>query len=331
MTAPNDVGPMTRTDSDRPTVTVLIASRNRADDLERTLASLCTQANLTADGWELLVVDNGSTDHTPDVLSVWSARFEGRLRILSVSTPGKSRALNAGLRAARGEVLAMTDDDVICAPDYVPEVQALFSDPGIHSAQGRVRIDWIGGDPDRLDQLSVRLMSLRDFGDEILPWNDNLTGCNMLVRKSVALEVGGFAEELGPGASGFADDSEFSIRLRDAGYQAVYAPGPSVRHQVPAGRISRRSLRDRFTRLGSSYAYYTHSNSPIWRQVASVTKDFIIGELQASWHRLRGRPDQALRRQCETSQRWGIVRERLRFRLGRTHRRLTYIGDSEEP
>ncbi len=308
-------------------MTVLIATRNRADDLSITLDSLCSGANLSVGGWELLVVDNGSTDHTAEVASGFEHRFGGRLRLLSAPTPGKSRALNVGLRAARGEVLAMTDDDVICTPNYIEETRRLFSDPSVCSAQGRVLIDWIGGDPSRLDELSVRLMSLRDFGEDVISWDDNLSGCNMLVRRAAALEVGGFAEELGPGASGFAEDSEFSIRLRKAGCPAVYAPGPSVRHRIPAGRITVRALRDRFRRLGTSYAYYSRSSQPLWRQVASMGKDALLGEMEALRHRTVGRPADALHRQCGISQRWGTVRERIRFRFGRAHDRLTYMRD----
>lgn len=309
----------------RPTLSILIATRDRADDLSNTLESLLTEENLTTDGWELLVVDNGSTDHTAQICAAFEEKFGGRMRTLVEPAPGKSKALNAGLRSVRGSVLAMTDDDVLCEPSYVRSAQELFSDPQIHSAQGRVFIDWVGGDPDRLDQLSVRLMSLRDFGEDLRPWNDNLTGCNMLVRTRAALEVGGFAEELGPGAAGFADDSEFSIRLRQAGFQAVYAPHPAVRHQVGAGRITRRALRDRFARLGRSYAYYKTSARPLWRQVLSMGREAVVGESAALLDRWRGRQSEALRRQCEISQGWGLVRERIRLRSVPKERRLTYM------
>ena len=111
-----------------PTVSVLIATRDRADKLRGTLASLCTPANMDLPDWEIVVADNGSSDETVQVCQEFAAGFPGRVHWLVEDRQGKSNALNAGLLSVEGDVVAMTDDDVICAPDFLVETKRVFSD-----------------------------------------------------------------------------------------------------------------------------------------------------------------------------------------------------------
>src|SRR5260370_29546801 len=91
---------------------VLIATHNRAARLRETLEALLAQQTPAGLGWEVLVVDNGSTDDTLEVFRTMSMRAQGRLRYLSEPRLGKSRALNAGIAVARGAVIALTDHEV---------------------------------------------------------------------------------------------------------------------------------------------------------------------------------------------------------------------------
>jgi hypothetical protein len=89
---------------------VVIATYNRARDLRDTLQSL---AGLDADGpWEVIVVDNNSPDDTRQVVASMAAGFPVELRYVFEREQGRSPALNAGIRAARGRIIATTDDDV---------------------------------------------------------------------------------------------------------------------------------------------------------------------------------------------------------------------------
>ena len=315
-----------------PTVSVLIATRNRADPLQDALDSLFTDQNLDMPGWEVVVADNGSTDATVEVCRQFASRFPDRIRWLVESRQGKSNALNAGLLETRGEVIAMTDDDVLCAPDFITEIRRVFSDPSIDSAQGRVFLDWQGGEPTWLDELAKQVMSLRDYGDEMFEWEDRLSGCNMVVRRDAAISVGGFAAELGPGTIGISEDSEFSKRLEDEGFRAVYAPSIVVNHQVPAGRVTPKFLRARRFGMGRSHAYYMDLNRSVWRFGLSALKDSICAELEASRLRRDGKPADAIRRQCNSRERLGFFWQQLLFKLGIKERSLTYLDpgiDSE--
>ena len=95
------------------TISVVIATYNRAALLESTLDELGRQAFEPGD--EVIVVDNASTDRTPDVIARAIEKFPVRIRHLREATPGKTPAMNRGIAVARGDILALTDDDVFLA------------------------------------------------------------------------------------------------------------------------------------------------------------------------------------------------------------------------
>src|SRR5688500_3828860 len=94
---------------------IVIATHNRAGELRRTLSSLA--AIVTSHAWEVIVVDNNSTDETRAVVEGAAASFPAPLRYAVAATPGRSAALNTGTRLARGEIIVTTDDDVRVDPD----------------------------------------------------------------------------------------------------------------------------------------------------------------------------------------------------------------------
>src|SRR3970040_2004091 len=104
-------------------ISVVIATHNRASLLGATLEALCGQQYESGD--EVIVVDNRSTDATPDVIDRAAGTFSVPFKHLQESEPGKSPALNAGIAAASGEVLALTDDDVVVAPDWIPTIRRI--------------------------------------------------------------------------------------------------------------------------------------------------------------------------------------------------------------
>src|SRR5262249_61928679 len=87
-------------------------------------------------GWEVVVVDNGSPDDPLEVFRTMAMRAPGRLRYVSEPRLGKSRALNAGLKAARGAVVALTDDDVSPADDWVAASATVLDKRDAHGAAG---------------------------------------------------------------------------------------------------------------------------------------------------------------------------------------------------
>jgi len=312
-------------------ITVLICSRDRAPTFRRTLQSILSEPNLTQANWDLLaVVDRDSGDGAAGVCSEFQQKFPERFRFLVQNESGKSSALNLGIAAARGDVLAMTDDDVVCAADYIRGIQSVFGIPGVDGAQGRVLLDCEGGLPGWMSEALVKFMSLRDYGDQMREWTQTLSGTNMVVRTEAARRVGGFAPELGPGGAGFAEDTEFSLRLLRAGCRLVYAPQIAVRHQLTKKRLTKSFFRQRYFGLGRSHAYYSPMPVPLWRFGLYVAKHWSLAKTKAFWYTATGRPAKALECECEALEQAGFFSEHWRFHRG-TRRELSRVRSWPPP
>jgi glycosyltransferase involved in cell wall biosynthesis len=224
-------------------ISVVIATRNRASLLAATLEQLRSQPFAEDD--EVIVVDNGSTDDTQQVLSRASAAFPVRFVQLQERASGKSPALNTGIAASRGDVLALTDDDVLVADDWLAEVRRIFSDPAIDLAGGRVDPRWERPAPrwmqveqdGRYGRLASPL-ALLHYGEAQSLGQRTAVGANLSIRRRVWEELGGFANHLGrrTGTLLCGEDHDFCQRAVTAGFRCEYRPELRVRHWVPAER-----------------------------------------------------------------------------------------------
>lgn len=297
-------------------ISVLICTRNRAESLRQALESLFSTQNLELSAWEALVVES-STDHTRDVCDEFQERFPERFRYVTETKLGKSNALNTALGVAKGDVLAFTDDDVLCAPDYIQTICTVFNSAAIDAAQGRVLLDCEDGWPRWLDRRYLALMAdLRDFGDIETDLDGTLCGTNMVVRAEVFREVGGFAPELGPAGVGMWEDTEISLRMRRAGRRLIYAPNILVRHQWPRGRLTKAFLRKRFFQQGRAEAYYAPLPSSLFRFSLYVVKESIFNQMAAIGYLCIGRSALALRCQCEARSKAGFLWQHWLFNHG---------------
>src|SRR4051812_41828858 len=192
--------------SSRVDATVLIPTYNRADLLDETLRYL-RQINVPPGRrWDVIVVDNNSTDHTRAVVERQAADFPVRLRYLHEAKQGRSSALNAGLAAAEGEVVAMTDDDVRVDVGWLEAAcAALLEDrePAVDYAGGPVVPIWEAKPPDWLDLTRGDLwgtIAIQDHGDRPFGYDEARKvplGANMAARRSLFERIGGFRTDLG--------------------------------------------------------------------------------------------------------------------------------------
>jgi glucosyl-dolichyl phosphate glucuronosyltransferase len=300
----------------RAFVSVVICTRNRADSLRQTLESLFCAGSLEASDWEVLVVDNNSSDHTTDVCREFQQRNPGHFRFLMERRPGKSYSLNTAIVASKGDILAFTDDDVLCAPDYIQSIRTFFVQHQADAAQGRVLLDCEGGTPDWLDPYLGLTIGWRDCGDTVIDLTGTLCGVNMIVRAEVFQKVGGFAPELGPGGAGMGEDTEISLRMRKAGCRLVYAPQILLKHRLLRKRLTKSHFRKRFFGQGRAAAYYVALPVSLFRFGLYVTKETIRQEMLAIWHRWAGAPAAALRCQCEARSQAGFFWQHWLFKRG---------------
>lgn len=298
-------------------ISVLICTRNRAEALHVTLADLFVKGNVDEPRWEVLVVDNDSNDETKTVCEDFEKRYPRIFRRIVEQRRGLSHARNRGITHSHGNIIAWLDDDASVTPQYVASIRETFGTNDVDGVQGRILLDCEGGRPDWLGTAPSQFLCLRDYGENCFEWNDNLAGVNMLMRASVFHELGGFSPQLGAGtAVGFAEDSEFTVRMRRAGKKMIYAPQIMVRHRLPMGRITPVSIRKRFFLCGRSNAYFHEKTLPEWRLIPYTAKEFVLNELRAMQQRMKKRPDKSLDLQCRSQLDAGFCYQHLLFTLG---------------
>jgi len=234
-------------------VSIVICTRNRADSLARTLATLETVELPASLRPEILVVDNASTDQTAERVRKYPV---GRIpiRYLSEPAPGKSRALNAGIAASRGEVVLFTDDDVAPAKDWLERLGRPLLERQCDGAVGRIELAKELCRPWMTETQKAGLASFDGPGDGPM----RFIGANMGVHRSVFDSVPAFDPEIGPGALGLYEDVLFSWQLAEAGFRLRYIPEASVIHCPDPSRLVRRNCLLSGRWHGTSLAYILH-------------------------------------------------------------------------
>jgi len=227
--------------------TVLICTYNRAALLAETLDSL-TRCRVSPLRWNVIVVDNNSTDATRDVVVSRIAQYPVALTYLFEPRQGKSHALNTGLAATSAAIVIFTDDDVRVTEQWVDAAcAAMLADPSIDYTGGHVRPIWEAPCPAWLDQERADLwgtLAILDYGPEPFVFEERRRvplGANMAVRRTLIDRVGGFAPELGRKGDSLMgqEQAEFFCRSRLAGARGLYEPAMGLDHHVPAARLTR--------------------------------------------------------------------------------------------
>lgn len=279
-----------------PFVTVIVCTRDRARSLARMLESLCRAAAGVDEPWELLVVDNGSSDDTPAVI----AGFRDRLPIRRVEQPvaGVSHARNAGVAAASGEYVVWTDDDVVVSPDWLSTwMSGLRAQPGHAVYGGRARP--VLEEPQqawfRDNLLALRsLVALRDHPE----WTEITSGrvpygLNFAVRtteqKAHPYDPG---LGVGPGRRAAGGEETSVVRaILAAGGSGRWVWDAAVDHMIPQARQSERYISDYYRAHGYSYPLrYRGSGS------GQYVVERTIGALRASLTLVRTTTSHALHR-----------------------------------
>ena len=221
-------------------ISVIVATRNRADDLVDALASLETQT-LPASQFEIVVVDNGSSDDTKDV--VLMPRKLNSIIYISEPVLGLSRARNAGIRAAHGEIIAFVDDDAIADPNWLMELKNAHRDTAIQCVGGRIEGRWLCSKPRWFHPDLYPLLSVLDLGDqpaEFMPPSNHPVGANISFRREVFEKHGYFNTALGRGGSMLSGGEEVALfcKLRNGGDRSIYCPKALVYHKISADKLA---------------------------------------------------------------------------------------------
>ena len=220
-------------------ISVIISTYNRGERLGKTLDAL---ENLkTSDGMthEIILVDNASTDGTRELIDSFAKRYPDIWRYYCEPRKGKCNAVNFGISRARGKILAFTDHDVAVHERWLDSLwNPVESTPDVLAGQGRLRLEkdierlppWV--DPDEL-------LFCTHYDPGTTPhYTDTLIGANMAFRRRAFEKYGLFDPRLGPGASGSGEDTEFCMRLIDAGEKIYYQPEALIYHEYDEERFT---------------------------------------------------------------------------------------------
>ncbi len=233
------------------TVSVIICTCNRADDLRQTLDAIGRLAIPAGYQCDLTVVDNASTDATADMVRSFTL---GNMPLCYLLEPrrGKGYAYNAGIAATSGDILLFTDDDVrppkdwlsgMCGPLVSGEADAVAGGlklaPSLHRPwMTPTHVGWLA---------STECLA----SDAVIP----LIGANMAFSRRVLEQVPRFDIELGPGAKGHADDTLYSYQLEKAEYRVVMALDTAAEHHLQKARLTRKSYAAQARKRGEFNAY----------------------------------------------------------------------------
>lgn len=210
-------------------VSVLVSTCNRCEKLRMLLDTLKTNGLAGLTETEVLVIDNNSSDATKQVVAEFTSSENPQFRYLFESKPGKSRALNAGIREARGEIIAFTDDDCIPSPNWVENILKEFdSDSELSVLGGRVELYDKADAPQAilLSNARTNVTNARQVFE-----TPSIIGANMAFRKTVLQATRGFDPLLGPGAICKAvEDLDLIYRSLKKKFKIVYSPEVMVFH-----------------------------------------------------------------------------------------------------
>jgi glycosyltransferase involved in cell wall biosynthesis len=207
-------------------ISVLICTRNRAKPLDVTLRHFFRQRFADGYEYEVVVVDNDSTDETGRVVARYAAEHPNFVRYFREPRHGQCYARNTAITAAIGEIIVFTDDDVIVETDWLNEIHREFAaDSALSLLGGRVLLAHDG-----LQKVSLQTSDQRQTFTYPNAGSFPM-GANMAFRREIFDRIGMFDVRLGAGKffTG-ADDADFFYRALKAGYRVLYAPNVLVYH-----------------------------------------------------------------------------------------------------
>jgi len=306
-----------------PEVSVVIGTYNRCDVLRGALESLLTQDSGGAD-YEVIVVDNNSTDDTRTMVENLRDKLGCKNLIYCFErTQGVSHARNRGITAARGRLIAFTDDDIRPAHNWIATVREGFNKfPNADCIGGRVLPQPKTEFPGWLTAKHWTPLALLDLGDKPIELDvrngPGLVAANLAVRASVFTDVGLFEPQLQrvKNSIGSMEDHEFQLRLSAANKRLVYLPDLVVYAQVLQERLTKDYHRRWYRGHGYFYAVmreadFEASKMRLLDVPAHVYRRALSDVYLWMKYHLKNEPEMEFHHEVELSFFWGFFRKRL--------------------
>jgi len=226
-------------------ITAAICTHNRAALLPAAIESLLAQSMPPTD-YEILVIDNASTDETPQIIQHYLVAG-GSVTLRSAVQPvlGLSHARNLAVEMAVGGIIAFMDDDAVATPGWLEALSGAYAaSPTTWAAGGKVLLQWRTARPEWLTDDLLPGLSMFDLGDDtrVLGPREFLWGTNCSFRSRAFSEIGMFRNDLGRLGSLLLgqEETELQHRIYRLGKHVIYVPSALVYHQVEKSRLRRR-------------------------------------------------------------------------------------------
>lgn len=293
----------------KPELSVIIPTRNRCDYLKDALESIAWQT-LNKELFEVIVVDNGSTDATNEVVESFKDKLPN-LTCIYVSKPGLHEGRHAGLREAKSDILVYADDDIIAFPTWLEGVYESFQNEDVILVGGKNLPKFEGEVPFWIKEKWYELipeghcmpqLSLIDFGENVKDINSGYVyGCNFSIRKWVVEKAGGFLPDGMPWEKieyRGTGETYISSFIKRNFLRAVYNPKASIWHRVPKSRLTVDYFKKWHFCIGVSKSYLElrnqqieildNSKLPFKKRFRHIVRR-IIGEKMTKWITTRNR------------------------------------------
>lgn len=267
---------------------------------------------------QIIVANNGDAKDTSRIERMAkSADLEVEVLGPMPETPAKAWGLNEGLKRAKGKIICPLDDDVVVAPDWAEKLLEAHASTPFDAVQGKILpgVDPRGrpADPKRLLEYNIPII---DYGEEVIEIR-GLTGTNGSFKREVFEKVGFYNTLLGPGASGFSEDTEYSMRIRQAGFKIGYTPHAVIYHELDPARYGLAIKREVQYRKGLSRSVYR--NDSIF---FNVLPNLLANLIRLGIYKAAGKGQKAYKTEGRILKHWGYLVGRFqRIKLRRHERR----------
>jgi glucosyl-dolichyl phosphate glucuronosyltransferase len=303
-------------------LTLLVCTFNRRADLREMLETALAQENDGTFTYDVVVVDNNSTDDTPQVVQEFVSRGHANLRYLVESRQGKSYALNTGLAALSAPLYTIADDDFVLPPNWVKTIIETFrANPDVSFVGGKVLPLWQGAVPSWLTRQHWSAVALADYGDAPFYANQQRRLCLLACsfRAADVQAVGGYHPSLGVSKDsiGGVEDLEILERLWNAGRQGRYVPLLWFSHKVPTSRMTKTYHRRWHTGHGRFYAVLRDptiekSSARLFDVPAHLYRQTAVAAYDWLRHTLRGNESDAFASEARIRFFFGFFEQRRR-------------------
>jgi len=240
-------------------ISVVVPTYNRSKLLYGALQSLIQQDTAGAFKYEVIVVDNASTDNTKLLVDEF-AKIKSLvpIRYIFEKKEGQANALNSGVKASRGKFIAFFDDDQIAERNWLRELYNVSLKTGAQCVGGAVHLDLVEKEKAELGSITRKNLREIKYYETTQKYKGKRyqlpSSGNMLIAKSVFDKIGYFDGSMLNGAF----DTDLCIRARAEGFDLWFAPKAIVRHRIIKNRLTHEYLRWNELKTGATIAYLDH-------------------------------------------------------------------------